>query len=104
MTLNSDGKFEQKLTLGSKNDMRNLVNFNASSSKSENLHFDVLLLSIAYKVSAKNLQKNYHMTLKKDPNFEGKLTFYLKNGMRNLVNFNLSSEKSENLHSDGLFL
>ena len=59
MTLNSDGKFEQKLTLGSKNDMRNLVNFNASSSKSENLHFDVLLLSIAYKVSAKKVQKSY---------------------------------------------
>ena len=45
-------KFEEKLTLGSKNDMRNLVNFNASSGKSENLHFDVLLLSIAYKVLA----------------------------------------------------
>ena len=45
-------KFEEKLTLGSKNDMRNLVNFNASSGKSGNLHFDVLLLPIAYKVSA----------------------------------------------------
>ena len=38
------------------------------------------------------------MALKKDPNFEEKLTFYLKNDMRNLVNFNLSSGKSENLH------
>ena len=54
MTLKSDAKFEEKLTLGSKNDMRNLVNFNASSGKSENLHFDVVLLfSIAYKVLAK---------------------------------------------------
>ena len=35
------------------------VNFNASSGKSENLHFDVLLLSIAYKVSAKKVQKTY---------------------------------------------
>ena len=52
MTLKSDAKFEEKPTLGSKNDMRNLVNFNASSSKSGNLHFDVLLLPIAYKVSA----------------------------------------------------
>ena len=52
MTLKSDAKFEKKLTLGSKNDMRNLLNFNASSGKSENLHFDVLLLPIAYKVSA----------------------------------------------------
>ena len=38
-------KFEEKMTHGSKNDVRNLVNFNASSSKSENLLFDVLLLS-----------------------------------------------------------
>ena len=27
MTLESDAKFEKKLTLGSKNDFRNLVNF-----------------------------------------------------------------------------
>ena len=59
MTLKSGAKFEQNLALGSKNDMWNLVNFNASSGKSENLHSDVLLLSIAYKVSAKNIQKIY---------------------------------------------
>ena len=52
MKLKSDAKFEEKLTLGSKNDMRNLVNFNESSGKSGSLHFDMLLLSIAYKVSA----------------------------------------------------
>ena len=33
--------------------------FNVSSGKSENLHFDALLLSIAYKVSAQKVQKNY---------------------------------------------
>ena len=48
--LKSDAKFEEKLTLSSKNDMRNLVNFNASSSKSENLHLDVLLLAKVYYV------------------------------------------------------
>ena len=40
-TEESDGKFEEKLSLGFKNDMTNLVNFNAGSGKSENL-------SIAY--------------------------------------------------------
>ena len=50
---------EKKLALESKYGMRNLVNFNVSSGKSKNLHFDVLLLSIAYKVSAKKVQKNY---------------------------------------------
>ena len=50
MTLMSDAKFEEKLTLGSKNDMRNLVNFSSSINKSENLNFDVLLLSKVYYV------------------------------------------------------
>ena len=59
MTLKSDAKFEEKLTLGSKNDMRNLVNFNVSSGKSENLHFNVLLLLIAYNVLAKKVEKGY---------------------------------------------
>ena len=86
MTLKSDAKFEEKLALGSKNNMRNLVNFNESSSKSENLHFDLLLWSIACKVSAK------------------KVTFCLKNDVRNLVNFNASSGKSKNLHFDGSIL
>ena len=44
------------------------------------------------------------MTLKKDPNFEEKLTFCLKNDVGNLVNFNANSGKSENLHLDGILL
>ena len=44
------------------------------------------------------------MTLKNDPNFVEKLTFSLKNDMRNLVNFNASSGKSENIHFNGLLL
>ena len=53
----SDAKFEEKLALGFQNDMTNLVNFNASSGKFENLYFNVLLLSIAYKVLTKKVQK-----------------------------------------------
>ena len=41
-----------------KNDPKNVVNFHCSSQKSENLHLDKLVLLIAYKVSAKNIQKN----------------------------------------------
>ena len=43
MTVESDAKFEEKLALGFKNDMKN---FNANSGKSENLHSDALLLSL----------------------------------------------------------
>ena len=48
MTLKSNAKFEKKLALGFKNDMTYQVNFNESTSKSENLHFDVRLLSKLY--------------------------------------------------------
>ena len=59
MKLKGDAKFEEKVSFGSKNDMRNLMNFNASSGKPENLHFDVvLILLIAYKLSAKNFRRN----------------------------------------------
>ena len=50
MALNSDANCEEKLTLGSKNDMRDLVHFNTSFGKYENLHFDVLLLLKVYYV------------------------------------------------------
>ena len=36
MTLESDGKFKEKLTYGFKYDMRNLVNFHPATQKSEN--------------------------------------------------------------------
>ena len=50
MTLKSDVKFKEKRTLGSKNDIRNLVIFNVSSDKSEILHLIVLLLLKVYYV------------------------------------------------------
>ena len=59
MTLMSNSKFEEKLAVGFKNGMTNLANLNMNSGKSENLHFNVLLLLIAYKVSAKKVQKGY---------------------------------------------
>ena len=49
--------FKGKLTLGLKNDQRNLVNFHVSSQKSENLHFTVLILSKTYKVLDEKVQK-----------------------------------------------
>ena len=48
MTMKSDAKFEEELSFGSKNYMRNLMNLNGSGGKSDNLHFYVLLLSNVY--------------------------------------------------------
>ena len=44
MTLKSDAIVKEKLTGGLKNKIRYLVNFLASSQKSENLHFHGILL------------------------------------------------------------
>ena len=59
MTLKGDGVFKELLTGGLKNDIRNLVNFHASRRKSENLHFDGLVFSKAYKVLDEKVQKSY---------------------------------------------
>ena len=50
-------KVWRKTDLGFKNDMTNFVNFNAGSGKSENVHFDMPLLSVAFKVSAKKYRR-----------------------------------------------
>ena len=45
MTLESDAKFEGKLTFAFKNDMRNLGSFHQSTWKSQNWDSDGILLS-----------------------------------------------------------
>ena len=52
-------KFKWKLTCGWKNDIRNLVNFHASSWESENMYFDWIHLSKAYKCLDEKVQKSY---------------------------------------------
>ena len=56
-----DAKFKGKLTVtgGLKNNIKNLVNFHASSRKSENLHFDWILSSKAYKDLDEETQNSY---------------------------------------------
>ena len=55
MTLKGDVILKEKLTGILKKETRTLVTFHASSRKSKDLHFVELLLSIAYKVSAKKV-------------------------------------------------
>ena len=45
MTLESDVQFEEKLTCGLENDIRNLANFHQSTRKSQNWDFYWVLLS-----------------------------------------------------------
>ena len=59
MTLKGDAIFKEEMTGGLKKGIRNLVNFHASSRKSENLHFDGLVMSKAYRVLDEKVQKSY---------------------------------------------
>ena len=45
MLLKSDGKFEETLSSGLENDIRNLANFHQSSRKFQNWDLDGILLS-----------------------------------------------------------
>ena len=45
MTLENDAKFEENLTCGLANNIRNLANFHQSTCKSQNGDFDGILLS-----------------------------------------------------------
>ena len=88
MTLKSDAKFEEKLTLGSRNDMRNSVNFNARSGAA----FVESILCL----DQKRTEELCVITLKNDAKFEEELTRALKNDMRNLANFDPTLESLKN--------
>ena len=66
MALKGDAIFKEKLTGSLKNYIRNLINFYASSHKSENLHFDELILSKAHKVLDRSAEVLCLMTLNSD--------------------------------------
>ena len=59
MTLNGDSKSKGKLSRDLKCDISNLVIFHGSCRKAENLYFDGLLLSKAYNILDKKVQKSY---------------------------------------------
>ena len=74
MTLNSGRKVKGKLAIGLKNNIRNLVNFHATSQKSENFHFYQIFFFKTYK----DLDDLCFMTLKSDAKFEEKPTLVPK--------------------------
>ena len=97
-------KFEEKWSFHFKIDMRNLRNFDLSTWKSQNFHFNVLLLGKVCIVWAKkSTEELSFMTLKSDAKFEEKVTFRLENDMRNLGNFHQRLESVKNGTLMGLF-
>ena len=87
-------RFEKKLTLGSKNDMRNLVNFNVRK-----LHVDVLLLWEVYYIWAKkSTEELCVVTLKSDAKFEEELTVCFEKWHEEFGDFWPNTRESQNFH------
>ena len=59
MAVKSDAKFEENLTFGLENDIRNLASFHQSTWRSQSWDFDGILLPKVESVWAKNLQRNF---------------------------------------------
>ena len=104
MTLKGDAKFKGKLTYSLKNDIRSLVNFHASSRKSENLHFDQMLLPKAYK----DLDEKYRGVMLLDTEkwckVWRKTDFWFQKWHERFGEFSPNYSKVQKLHLSGQFL
>ena len=97
MTLKGYTKFERKLTCGLKNDIRNLVNFHASSGKSKNLH-----------LACKDLDEKIYGRVMFHFNKEWckvwrKTDCWFQNWHEKLGKFSLNHSKIQKFHFDGLY-
>ena len=86
MTLTSDANFEEKLTCGSENDMRNLAKFSLEHLKVSKLGlcWDPFVQS-RKSMSLKFTKELCVMTVKNDTKIEKKLTCRSKIDMKNLT-------------------
>ena len=92
-------KCKEKLTFGFKYDMRNLVNFQPATQKSENL---TLISSFCPKYIKSELKVIFHDNEQCQKKWIAS-PYGFKNDMKNLVNFHWSTRTSEKLYLDELF-
>ena len=90
MTLKSDAKFQEKLTCGLENDIRNWAHFYQSTQKSQNWDFYGTLYESTECISLKFTEELCVMPIKNDATFEEEWTCRFKINIRNLTNFDLS--------------
>ena len=98
MPVKSGAKSKGRLTRGLKNDIKNLVNFHASSWKSQNLLFDGLFLLKAYKVLDEKVLKSYLSWHWRVMQSLKKTDSWFQKWHKKFLNFNASSDKSDNMH------
>ena len=99
MKLKIDGKFEGKLTCVFKSDMKNLANFHQSTFEtSQKFGLSLsLFIQIRKCMSWKFTVKLCVMTMKNNSKFEQELTCQFKIDVRNLTNFDPSTQKPQKL-------
>ena len=95
MIQESDAKFEEKLTCGVEND-KEFGKFSPGHSKASKLRiwWDPFIQSRTC-MSLKFTGELSFMTMKNNAKFGEELTYQFKIGMRNLTNFDLSTQKSQ---------
>ena len=97
MILESDAKFEEKVTFGLKNDIKNLANFHQSTKVAK---FGLLLgpfIQSKRFMSLKFTRVLCVMTMKHNTKSEKELTCLFKIDMRNLTNFDRSTCKTQKI-------
>ena len=104
MTMKNDAIFEKELTCQFETDMRNLINFDPSTRKSQTFALEWAAFDRCIEcLSLDSTDGLCLMTFKIYTEFVGKLTFAAKNDMRSLASFN-QSVKSENWDFDDIIL
>ena len=93
LTPKSYANFEEKLTCGLKNDMRNLANFHQSTWKCQNWDFDGILKGMTLEFA----EELCIMAMKDNAKFKEELICHFKTDLRNLPNFDSSTRKSKNI-------
>ena len=97
MRLNSDAKFEEKLTCGMENDMENLTKLHQRTQKSVSKlgYWCDPFIQSRKDVRLESAEELCDMTMKNYAKFEEELNCRFKTDMRNLANFDPSTQKSQ---------
>ena len=98
MTPECDEKFEEELTWDLENDLRNLANLHQRTRKVSKWELSLGPFIQSRKcMSLKLTGELFVMTMKNDTKIEKELTCQFKTNMRNLTNFDPSTQKSHKL-------
>ena len=95
MKLKRDTKFGEELACRFKIGIKNLINFDLSTQKSQKLSlYGAPFEQIIYSLSSKSTEELSFIKLKRGTKFGEKLTCRFKIDTKNLINFDVNTRKS----------